>query len=204
MKTKNLLTVILLLTIAGLSAMAQGRKDPDPKNNKRNERGKVTESRTRYSRPVNHYQNNSNIEIYRQPEGVRERREFHEGYQTIRHNGRDYLYNGISFHVFNNGRYIPVIPPVGLRVRILPPDHMRIVIGRDIYFYHAGVFFAPYSNAFVIVEPPVGAVIYDLPIHAYKVKIRGRIYYEWHGTLFRRIHTRYGTGYIVTGTRHML
>ena len=204
MKIKDLLTAILLLTIAGLSAMAQGRKYPYSKNGKSNDNGKVTESRTRYSHPVNPDQNIRNIEIYIQHEAALERREFHEGYQTIRHGGRDYLYNGRSFHLFNNGRYIPVIPPVGLRVKILPPDHIRIVIGRDIYFYHAGVFFAPYRNDFMIIEPPIGAVIYDLPFNAYKVKIRGKIYYEWHGTLFRRIHTRYGTGYIVTGTRHML
>lgn len=204
MKTKDILTAILLLTIAGMNAMAQGRKDSDPKNGKSYDNGKVTDSRARYSHPVNPDQNARNMEIYRQPERVRERREFHEGYQTIRHGGRDYLYNGTSFHIFSNGRYIPVVPPVGLRIRILPPDHIRIVVGRDVYFYNAGIFFAPYRNDFVIIEPPIGAVIYDLPFNAYRVKIRGRIYYEWHGTLFRRIHTKYGAGFIVVGTRHML
>jgi hypothetical protein len=51
----------------------------------------------------------------------------------------------------------------GHKVRVLPHAHRRIVVRRNPYFYHRGVFYRPHGPDFVVVAAPIGAVVRVLP-----------------------------------------
>jgi hypothetical protein len=84
---------------------------------------------------------------------------------------------------YGHGRYYP---PAGTARPSLPPDYRAYYRGRDRYYFHSGVWYAPHGAGFVVVQPPVGLVIGVLPLYYSTVWFGGipyyyanNVYYSW-------------------------
>ena len=110
----------------------------------------------------------------------------------IHHRNFKYYYHEGVYYKLYKGRYIIVPPPRGLRIRVLPPHHTRIVIGPRVIFYAGGVFYQEQdgqTDEYEVIEPPVGTIIYNLPEDAEEVTVDGNPYYEYDGVLYQQVST---------------
>ncbi|HYG39062.1 MAG TPA: DUF6515 family protein [Cytophagales bacterium] len=112
----------------------------------------------------------------------------------ILHGGVNYSYNDGIFYKPSKKGYVVVAPPVGARVRILPSNYKRIVIGPSVYFYYYGAYYRHDRrlNHYFVVAPPVGAIVDALPYGYHKVFIDGITYYVFEGTYYRAFIDNYG------------
>jgi len=83
----------------------------------------------------------------------------------------------------NHGRYYP---PVGAVQPALPEGYRPYYRGRDRYYFHGGVWYAPRGPGFVVIRPPSGLVISVLPPYYSTVWFGGvpyyyadNVYYTW-------------------------
>jgi hypothetical protein len=95
------------------------------------------------------------------------------------------------FYVARNGSYVRVVPPVGIRVAVLPAGYVRLVVGPSVFFYAGGIFYVEdvSSGEYVVADPPVGAIVSQLPSGAAEVEIDGKLYYEYNGILYKPVRT---------------
>jgi hypothetical protein len=84
---------------------------------------------------------------------------------------------------YKHGRYYP---PMGTVRPVLPEGYRPYYRGRDRYFFHSGVWYAPRGPGFVVVRPPSGLVISVLPPYYSTVWLGGvpyyyadNVYYTW-------------------------
>lgn len=122
------------------------------------------------------------------------------GAAVIHHRNVKYHYHGGIYYRLHKGQYIVVPPARGLRVRVLPPSHVRIVVGPGAVFYCAGIFYnllEGTEDEYEVIEPPVGAVVQELPEDAEEVMVDGESYYEYDGALYKKVSTDDGEGYEV-------
>ena len=101
-------------------------------------------------------------------------------------------YGGIPYHYYDGLFYRPygsyfglVVPPIGIRVNVLPYGYRPIRIGGGMYFYLNGIFYRQYDGYYEVVNAPVGAEVPELPRGAQAVVIDGKKLYEYDGTYYK-------------------
>lgn len=75
---------------------------------------------------------------------------------------------------------------IGISVGVpLPQGYTDIVVGRDHYYYHRGVFYRPGPHGYFVVRPPRGVIIRELPPHYARVYIGGAWFYRYGDTYYQ-------------------
>jgi hypothetical protein len=71
--------------------------------------------------------------------------------------GNYFFHAGVWFRP-SGGRFVVVVPPIGIVVPLLPPSYVTLWIGGAPYYYANGVYYAPApGQRYVVVAPPPGA-----------------------------------------------
>ncbi|RKE03949.1 DUF6515 family protein [Marinifilum flexuosum] len=112
--------------------------------------------------------------------------------KRIKHSkGVFYHANGIYYKKSTRG-YKIVAAPVGIRVKVLPAKHVRIVLNGRNYFYHYGTYYIALGKRYEIVTPPVGIQVDNLP-NGYKLITKnGRTFYVVDGVYYKRVILKNG------------
>jgi hypothetical protein len=216
MKTKIALLVAMLILGSSIETFSQQTRKRDggttPTQSDRDNRGekRSTSGNENHDKNKDNHSNgphdqdnirvNRNTVVFKRSPRAVVVRNVPEGYAVCHHRDRDYYANSGRYYEYNNGRYIVVAPPVGLRVNILPIGCIRVAVAAASYFYLNGIFYSNVGdNNYEIVDPPMGAIVYMLPDDAEKVEINDMIYYQYSGTLYRKVYTDNGKAFKVVG-----
>lgn len=173
MKRKQLIIRLLLIVFlfSGYESMAQGRVISTPR--------------------LTVVQTPRGTVVYRKRPVIRPIRRLPRTAVVVRHNGGAFYFHAGAFYTFRGGVYTRVIPPVGIRVAVLPVGYVRVVVGTCPFFYFGGIFYALSEHQeYVVVDPPVGAVVSKLPAYAAEVEINGKPFFEYNGTLYKPVPSR--------------
>ncbi|WP_421918385.1 DUF6515 family protein [Marinifilum sp.] len=113
--------------------------------------------------------------------------------RRVKHNkGIFYHANGIYYKKSTCG-YKIVAAPIGVRLKVLPAKHVRIVLNGRHYFYHYGTYYISVGKKYEIVTPPVGIQVDDLP-NGYKlVTKKGKTFYVVDKVFYERIVLKNGS-----------
>ncbi|MGQ1908399.1 DUF6515 family protein [Marinifilum sp. RC60d5] len=112
--------------------------------------------------------------------------------KTLRHkNVVYYKSNGIYYRKQGVG-YKVVAAPVGCRIKVLPKNHVRIVIHRKPYFYHYGTYYVVKGREYVVVLPPVGVQVDDLPEGYEILELDGKTYYIVDRVYYKKVFLKNG------------
>jgi hypothetical protein len=104
---------------------------------------------------------------------------------SIHFGGMRYRYQHGFFYRPVGGMISLVFPPVGIRIRTLPPGYRRVYVGPDPYYYYNGIYYRSRPDReFEVVAPPMGAEVHRLPPGAKATVINGKKYYEMNGTYY--------------------
>ncbi|WP_299782209.1 DUF6515 family protein [uncultured Formosa sp.] len=118
---------------------------------------------------------------------------------VLKHNGENYYYSNNKFYTQSRGRYVPIAPKVGFRIKVLPPSYKRIQYDTHNYFNANGVFYIEINNQYEVVDPEVGTIVYDLPDGYEKVVVDGLSYYEYANVLYEKVQVNDTRAYEVVG-----
>ncbi len=81
---------------------------------------------------------------------------------------------------------------VGLSVGVpLPHGYVDVVVGREHYYAHRGVFYRRGPHGFVVVRAPRGAVIRALPPHCMVVRVNSVVYYRYGDVYYQAVPQGY-------------
>ncbi len=105
----------------------------------------------------------------------------------VKHRGIPYRYKSGVFYRPRNNAYYVVHPPIGVRVRVLPSNYLRLTFGPRVYFYYYGAFYEHRGNYYETVTPPIGARVDELPNGYYQVVIDSNTYYVVDGIYYKAI-----------------
>jgi len=83
-------------------------------------------------------------------------------------------------------------------VPVLPPGAETIVAGGRVYYYAAGIFYAPHPNGFQVVLAPLGVTVSSLPLDAARVTLNGRFYFQARGVYYLPVMQDGVTVYVTT------
>ena len=158
----------------------------------------VTSANAQRHRPKHH----SRTRIEHKP-SYKYKKEPHWGYKyhvappkshLIHHRGVHYHYKKGVFYKLIGSRYAVVRAPIGVRVRTLPSNHMRIVINGRVFYYYFGTYYTRSieDNQYVTVAPPVGAKVDALPDGYKKIYIEDNTYYVFEGVYYKALIDQYG------------
>jgi hypothetical protein len=120
--------------------------------------------------------------------------------QVIPYRGHSYYYdNGFFYRPY--GSYVQVVvPPIGIRIGILPRGYRPIYRGSQAYFYYNGIFYRQAERDYEVVRAPLGAELPELPDDARVIVIDDEKYYESNGNYYKeRIRSNGETWYEVVG-----
>ncbi|MEO9571093.1 MAG: DUF6515 family protein [Polaribacter sp.] len=119
--------------------------------------------------------------------------------KIIKNNNRNVYYANNSFYELNGGRYLPIVPRVGLRISRLPVGFRTINYNNRRFYTYKGVFYIQINNSYEVVNPEVGTIIYQLPSGAEKVTINKERFYEFNNILYEKIQINGTRAYEVVG-----
>ena len=72
--------------------------------------------------------------------------------------GGNYYFHGGVWWRPHGGRFVVVLPPIGIVVPLLPAAYVSLWIGGAPYYYANGAYYAPYpGQGYTVVAPPQGA-----------------------------------------------
>lgn len=74
---------------------------------------------------------------------------------------------------------------VGVTVNVLPVGHRTVVVGKNRYFVHNGVYYRAQGRNFRVVAAPVGLRVATLPAGFVSVNLNGARYYRFGNTYYR-------------------
>ena len=98
-----------------------------------------------------------------------------------------YAHNGLYYNKVGN-TYALVPSPFGLRIKVLPPNHRKIMIVGKPHFYYMGTYYVASNNEYEVVEPVIGAIVPDLPEeNVEEITIEGEKLFEYDGYLYQSI-----------------
>ena len=119
-----------------------------------------------------------------------------------------YPYHGVNFRFSGGYYYRPygsywrmTVPPIGLRVGMLPYGYSSFYFGGMPYYAYDGIYYRRYDdNNYEVVDPPMGATLSSLPRGAKSVLVNGEEFYELNGTYYKEsVNEKGKTVYVVTG-----
>jgi hypothetical protein len=92
-------------------------------------------------------------------------------------------------------------PQLGFYCGVLPFGYYPFYWGDNLFYYNAGIFYAPYDGGgYEVVTPPVGAAVPNIPDGAKPIKINGDQFYELNGVYYKAVVNDAGkTMYQVAG-----
>jgi len=102
------------------------------------------------------------------------------GVVVVKHKGAKlHAHNGVFYKPKGAASFVVVRAPLGLRVKVVPPGHKRIMVRKRQYYYHYGTFYAkaPNSDEYEVVTAPVGAEVDAIPEGYDMEEIDGVVYY---------------------------
>lgn len=76
------------------------------------------------------------------------------GHYRVVVRGAPYYYRGGKFFRPWRGAYVPVMPPVGLVISVLPPGFRVTVFGGVNYYLYNGIYYRPAPGGYVVVPAP--------------------------------------------------
>ncbi len=79
------------------------------------------------------------------------------GSVSIAFGGGNYFFHGGVWFRPYGGRFVVVLPPVGIVVPLLPAAYVTLWIGGAPYYYANGAYYAPVPGGYSVVTPPPGA-----------------------------------------------
>ncbi len=121
-------------------------------------------------------------------------------YSRYHYRGVDYRYRNGRYYKHNNGVYVSLAPPIGLRISLMPRGYHRVIVRNRPYYYYGGVFYNNIGNDYEVIQPPVGAIVPEIPEYGVsEVTINGELHYEYDNILYKPIVTRNGVQYKVIG-----
>ncbi len=81
------------------------------------------------------------------------------GYREVRMgNAVYYTHRGVFYRSGPRG-YVVVLPPVGIRVPVLPPNYARVYAGGVVYYRYNNIYYQPVAGGYIVVSTPVGTVV---------------------------------------------
>jgi hypothetical protein len=128
--------------------------------------------------------------VYRKRPVVRTVRRLPRQAVDIRYRNVPYYYHGGVFYVASNGVYVRTVPPVGIRVAVLPAGYVRVIAGPSVFFYYEGIFYTQVEadGEYVVADPPVGAIVYTLPSDAAEIEIDDKPFLEYNGVIYKQVN----------------
>ena len=102
--------------------------------------------------------------------------------------GYNYYYSSGYYYRPYRNYYRSVLPPIGIRINILPRGYRSIYAGDVPYYYYGGTYYrrsAKDAKDYEVVDAPLGASIPELPEGAKAVVINEQKYYELDGTYYK-------------------
>lgn len=84
-----------------------------------------------------------------------------------------------------NGRVVPVVPPAGTVVRVLPPTAHAVPWAGTSYRHWNGVWYRPAPHGWAVVRPPIGVYVREIPWWATAVVIGGVSYWLINDVYYR-------------------
>ncbi|MDO6737262.1 DUF6515 family protein [Wenyingzhuangia sp. 2_MG-2023] len=118
---------------------------------------------------------------------------------AIKHNGATVHYDQNHFYRMNGGRYMPIVPSIGLHIKALPVGYRVVIFNGRRYYNSNGVFFVKMNNDYEVVNPEIGTITYELPSDAEKVLVDGQTMYEYNNVLYEKIQVDGTRAYEVIG-----
>jgi hypothetical protein len=81
---------------------------------------------------------------------------------------------------------------VGISVGVpLPHGYLDVVVGRDHYFSHRGVFYRRGPHGMVVVRAPRGAILRALPPHCARVYVNNAVYFRFGDVYYQQVPQGY-------------
>ena len=81
---------------------------------------------------------------------------------------------------------------VGLSIGVaLPHGYVDVVVGRDHFYSHRGVFYRRGPRGFVVVRAPRGAILRGLPPHCARIYVNNVIYYRYGDVYYQAVPQGY-------------
>jgi len=110
---------------------------------------------------------------------------------TINKSASNIHFRGVSYKVHSgvwyqtNGKnWVVVRTPLGVRLKVLPNGHKKILMGPKTYYYYYGTYYMKKDNEFEVVIPPIGTEIESLPDGYNTVNYQNNEYYEMDGIFY--------------------
>jgi hypothetical protein len=104
---------------------------------------------------------------------------------NLQFGGNPYYYSGGSYYRPYGNYFEIAVPPLGLRVNLLPRGYWPLQISGYHYYYSNGIFYRKNKCDYEVVQAPVGAEIPSIPRDSKVMVIDGEKYYEYNGTYFK-------------------
>lgn len=170
----SLMVFLIFVTPTDMFAQQHSKK-----SNKR--KGKVSQAKNKVK------SNNANRKQTRLRRGANVRT-LPTNHATINHRGANYYYNNGTFYRPNNGNYIIVAAPIGIRVSTLPPNPFRFIFGKRAYLYSYGSYYIPLNaGGYEVVGVPIGARVNTLPNGCNVVELDNTVYYRTDETYYKKV-----------------
>ena len=102
------------------------------------------------------------------------------GVVIVKHKGANlHFHNGVFYKSKGAASFAVVRAPLGVRVKVLPPGHRKIMVKKRAYVYYYGTFYAKAkgSEEYEVVEAPIGAEVDALPEGYEMEEVDGVVYY---------------------------
>ena len=102
------------------------------------------------------------------------------GAVVIKHKGSKlHFHNGVFYKPKGAGSFTVVRAPIGVRIKVLPLGHKKIVVRKRPYVYYYGTFYAKTNDSeeYEVVNAPIGAEVDALPEGYEMEEIDGVVYY---------------------------
>lgn len=105
---------------------------------------------------------------------------------SITFGGNPYYYSGGRFYRPSGGYFQMTIPPVGIRIGMLPAGYIPIYVGPNEYYFYNGTYYRQYDDRnYEVIDAPMGAQLSSLPGGAKSVLVNGEKFYELNGTYYK-------------------
>jgi len=79
------------------------------------------------------------------------------------------------------------VPRYGRVVVGLPATHRTVLIKRQKYFFHSGVFYQRGPGGYVVVRAPIGAIVATIPLGFLTFAVGDMTYYYYGGVYYRKV-----------------
>lgn len=105
---------------------------------------------------------------------------------SITFGGNPYYYHGGNFYRPYGTYFQMILPPVGIRIGMLPVGYVPIYVGPEEYYFYNGVYYRRFDDRnYEVVNAPMGAQVASLPRGAKSVTVNGEKFYELNGTYYK-------------------